>query len=369
MRKLFLHDRLLSHGAQFGERCGAEIVSVVSSPSQEYGFVRDAVGVTDFSYVCRYRVPEETGVDFLDAVVAGNVAKLRFGRVLHTFIADDSGKLVADCYVANNDDELVMVCESLAGDTALDALLESKGATDAGLEKLCDSHVALSVDGFKAWKVAKELFGSDVLGLPYLSIEMYPFEGETIRLLRAGKTSEFGYLLIAPVAMAEKLLDALVVSARGQGGGLCGSDVHNGLRLEGRFFNIYAEGAAVGDPLTLGLQWMIDFDKEDFSGSTALFARRSDGLKNKIIGIVTPEGEDDLPLGSTVHDGAEKVAEVVASCYSHVLKRNVGLAVFPNEIAFAGLSFTLNGADGRLVETVSMPPIMPKSLGVKLDEM
>jgi hypothetical protein len=38
-------------------------------------------------------------------------------------------------------------------------------------------------------------------------------------------------------------------------------------------------------------------------------------------------------------------------------------------IAYSGLTFNLGASNGPVVKTISMPPIMPKSLSVKLDEM
>ncbi|MBD3240481.1 MAG: hypothetical protein GF331_07835, partial [Chitinivibrionales bacterium] len=345
------------------------IVRAFAGIDTEYRFVRDTVGVTDFSFMQKYRVPEESGIDFLDSVVAGNVAKIRFGRVLHTFIADDNGMLLADCYVANNDDELVVLCESITDDAGLDAILLSDEGREAGVEKLTESHAAIGIDGFKAWTVAKRLFGADVLGLPYLSLEVYPFEGEDIRLIRAGKTSEFGYLLVAPVETATGLMQAVIESAKANDGGLCGLEVHDHLRLEGRFFNIFAEGERVRDPLQLGLQWMIDFDKDAFGGRDAILQRRSEGLKRKCIGVRTEGPSDALEVGMALFDGATQVAEVVASCHSYVLDVNVGLASFPIDIAYSGLPFTAGGPDGASIRTISMPPIMPKSLTVRLDEL
>jgi hypothetical protein len=52
-----------------------------------------------------------------------------------------------------------------------------------------------------------------------------------------------------------------------------------------------------------------------------------------------------------------------------VLNRRLALAVFPVELAYSGLSFRLGASDGQVVKSISMPPIMPKSLTVKLDEM
>lgn len=369
MRVSPLREIMLRNGAKFVERYGVETPSLFSDTATEYGYVRDTVGISDFSYMQKFSVPEESGVDFLDGLFAGNVARVRFGRILHTFLADDEGYLLADCYIANNDEEFIVLCESIVDDSELNAVLNRRGAKEAGLENLCDSHVVLGVDGYKAWAVVKEIFGSDVLGLPYLSIEVYPFEGGEVRLVRAGKTSEFGYLILAPVSLGGKLFDTLLKTARKYEGGLCGSDIHNDLRLEGRFFNIFAEGARVRDPLPLGLQWMIDFDKESFSGSGPIKERRERGVEKKVIGIQAEGDAEDLKPGSSVFDDSAQIATVEATCFSRALSSRIGLALFPASVAYSGLDFQLGEKGGCKIKTISMPPIMPKSLTVKLDEI
>jgi aminomethyltransferase len=369
MRRSHLQPQLAAAGAAFRERHGLEVVSHCADRRLEYDAVRDAVGLTDFSFVRSFRVPEEKGLDFLDGLVAGNVARIRYGRLLHTFLADEAGHLLADCYVANNDQEFLLLCESLISDDALETRLRAAGAAEAGLRDLTPEHALLSLDGFKAWAVAKALFGADVLGLPYLSIETYPFAGGSVRLFRAGRTSEFGYLLLAPNALASALFEALLAGVREHGGRLCGVDIHDDLRLEGRFFNIHAEGRRVRDPLVLGLQWMIDFEKTSFPGAEAIRQRRAAGLRHKIVGVAVEPGGSGLEVGARIFHEGRPVADVVAGCHSFVLNRRIGLAVFPIELAFSGLSFRLGSADGPAVATISMPPILPKSLEVKPDEM
>jgi aminomethyltransferase len=369
MRSLILHDQWIQAKAVLSSRLGVEVVKNGPDRSKEYAYIRSTVGLTDFSFLQKFRIPEEKGIDFLDSLVAGNVAKIRFGRVLHTFLTDESGRLIADCYVANNDEELILLCESLADDAAMASLLEKNGARQAGCEDVSDSIAALSVDGVKAWAVAKELFGADVLGLPYLSIERYQFEGESVQLLRGGKTSEFGYLILSPRECAQRLFSRVSELTVKHGGGLCGVDIHNDLRLEGRFFNIFAEGGAVGDPLPLGLQWMVDFGKEKFVGSEAIFARRAAGLTHKIIGVQSEKTGKPLAAGDAIFDDQGKIADITASCFSPALGTGIGLALFPVSVAFAGLTFRLGSVDGPPIRTISMPPIMPKSLSVKLDEM
>lgn len=369
MRKSPIHDRLTVAGAKFRQRWGVEVPSHLADGPTEYAAVREAVGLTDFSFVRRWVVPEEKGIDLLDGLLAGNVPKIRFGRVLHTFLADTDGRLLGDCYVANNDQEFVFLCESIIPDGELDAIMRSAGAAEAGAQDLTESHVLLSLDGFKAWEIVKKLFGADVLGLPYLSIENYTFSGEAVRLIRAGKTSEFGYLLLVPSGAAGALFDTLREEVKLRGGRVCGVDIHDDLRLEGRFFNIHREGAAVRDPLVLGLQWMIDFDKEVFRGTEAIRSRRNGGLKHKIIGLAAEPDCEALRDGEKIFHAGQAVAEVVTSCFSGTLNQRLALAVFPVDLAFSGLTFRAGATDGPVVKSISMPPIMPKSLTVKLDEM
>ena len=63
------------------------------------------------------------------------------------------------------------------------------------------------------------------------------------------------------------------------------------------------------------------------------------------------------------------MGDVVTTCHSYVLDRKLGLGVFPVTLAYAGLEFALSGADGPAVSTISMPPILPKSLTIRLDEV
>ena len=363
-----LRGKLAAAGAVFRERHGVEVVSHFGNPSAECGAVRDAAALADFSFTRVFTLPETPGIDFLDARLAGNVPKIRFGRVLHTFLADAEGRLAADCFVANNDQEFVFICESILPDAGLDALLAFGGA-ESPAKDLTAGHVVLSLDGFKSWEIVKKIFGADVLGLPYLSIENYQFAGEPVRFIRAGKTSEFGYLIIAPVKIAAQLFDTLKAETEERGGRLAGVDAHDALRLEGRFFNIFREGERVRDPLPLGLQWMMDLEKENFSGSAAIRKRRTAGLKQKVIGLAADADCTALKTGAPIFHEGVAVGEVVTDGVSYVLNQPLALGLLPLELAFSGLQFRVGSADGAVVRSISMPPIMSKSLTVKLDEM
>ena len=179
MRRSPIRDILSDRGAVFLEDAGVERAAVFSSFEQEYNTVRHAVGLTDFSFMTRYRIPE-TGLDVFDRYAAGSVANIRFGRLLHTMAVNDQGLLEADLYIANDDENFIFLSESLIKDEKMSGVLESLGGAEAELEDLSQTTALFGLDGVNAWAVVKDLLGPDVLGLPYLSIETYDLGGVEI---------------------------------------------------------------------------------------------------------------------------------------------------------------------------------------------
>lgn len=368
MRELLLKNKFVANGISFKERHGINIPFTSDNIEHEYNSVRNAAGLSDFSFLQKYTIPEDKGLDFLNNVFAGNVENLRFGRVLHTFLADENGNIIADCYIANNDEEFLILCESIIDDCQLDQILfKDNNGADYGLKNVTNDFVVLSIDGSNAWKTAKNIFGVSILGLPYLSIEEFQFDGEKVNVIRAGKTGEFGYYVIAMNKVAEKLFDTALEKVKQIEGTVCGLDVHNILRLDGRFFNIFSEGVVVKNPLYLGLQWMIDLENMNFVGGQSLQNQREAGVSSKITGMIIEKESGNVATGDKICDEKGEIGYVVSARHSFVLDKTVALALLPFGSAYSGLKYYLRACDGPEVNTISMPPFTPKSLNTKLD--
>lgn len=330
--------------------------------AEQYRRVREALGITDVSATLMFLAEGEDTFFELDDLLAGNVANLRYGRVLHTFLADGDGQLLADVYVATNDEEIIVLCEPCVPDAQVVAAMEAAPS----LQHVTDRFRLLSVDGPAAWAIPAQLLSRDTLGMPYLSVETHPLGDVDVRLIRAGKTGEFGYLAMVPREHLAAVQERFVEVAEEHGGGLCGPDVHHLLRLDGRFFDIRCEGRAVRDPLQLGLQWMIDFGKEQFSGREAILERRAAGVPRRTVGVQLAEGLRGAEPGATVTCDGEAAGEVITAGHSYTLDRELCLALLDAEVAYSGLALQVDGMDAR---SISMPPFLPRSLSVKLEEV
>ncbi len=365
MRNSHVASFLARAGAMMTDRDGANLAAHFGDVGAEYRAVREAVGLLDASHVLVFKGPVDDAIYPLDEVFAGNVANLRYGRVLHTLLADAEGMIVADAYIACGDEEILVLCEACAPREDVARLLAGCPVRD-----VTDETAVLCVDGPKAWGPLRDLFGRDILGMPYLSVEAHDLDGVPVGVLRAGKTAEFGYWLVVPAADADKVHGRLMDAGARHGIAPYGLDALDLLKLDGRFFNVNREGRAVRDPLPLGLQWMIDFQKDGFSGRDAILARREAGVPRKIVGIALAAGAKGLAEGSTVVLDGDPVGTVVACGWSDGLQREMGLALLDQPVAWSGLDFEVRTDSGALpARSISLPPFVPASLSVRLDEV
>lgn len=350
MRELPLKDFWAKLGANFGGLGGAQCVANFGNPEAEYSALRNSAALCDFSFVRIAEFPESDGIDFLDGKLATNILKLRYGRIIDTFLAYPDGRIAAEAFVANIDDKVFAVLESLEDSSG--PLAEGGGRDATG------DFAVLSADGPRAWEVAKDIFGSDIFNLPYLAVEKYEFEGEPAYLMRNGKTGEFGYSFAVPAANAEKLAQKLLESVRKAGGMPCGTDAHAVARLESGFFNIYKEGKSVGNPIELCLQWMADFSKDSFVGSGAIFKAREAGASARITAV---RGAG-VKAGARVFDGGCDIGEVKVAMRSTQLGDNIGLALIKSDFAYPSLELSSAAGGEPDIFTVSRPMTVSESL-------
>ncbi len=370
MKKSKIHSILVDSGAKTTLRDGSEIIRVVSDIETEYNHIRKNVGLAVLSHIQIFKFTDEDAIYFLDEVLPANVANIRYGRVLHTFLSDNSGKILSDVYVVNNDEEIYVLFENCTEPENITDILMKSNTDNLPITDLSDEYAVFSLDGPQSWRVIKELFPADVLGMPYLSVESHALNTRPVTLIRAGKTGEFGYLIIVSKDDAVEVWSQITEKLHAVDGDVCGMDVYDLLKLDGRFFNVNREGRNIGDPLILGLQWMIDFEKENFVGRSAILDRRAAGLKQKIIGGKTLDPSHALQPGDAIFDGDDKIAEIVTADFSFAMNQWISLAVFDISYAYAGLNFQVHTDAGPVpYQTISMPPFIPESLTIKLDEM
>jgi glycine cleavage system aminomethyltransferase T len=260
------------------------------------------------------------------------------GQCKYAFITDERGGII-------NDPVLLRLAEnhfwlSLADS---DVLLWAKGvAYHSGLDvTITEPDVApVQLQGPKSKEVMTDLFGADILDLPYYFMTDRELDGMRLVISRTGYTGELGYELYLRDASRDglKLWDALLQA--GEPHGLSPIGPCHIRRIEGGILAHGCDMTIEDNPYEVGYgyKWMVELEQEqDFIGRDALRAVAERGVDRKLVGVeiggskLGAYNDNSMPDVFPVHVGGERVGVVTSACYSPRLDRNIGYAMLPVE--------------------------------------
>ncbi|MCX7957321.1 MAG: hypothetical protein N2643_05490 [Endomicrobia bacterium] len=144
---------------------------------------------------------------------------------------------------------------------------------------------------------------------------------------------------------------------------LCGMEVLDILWLEMKSINFKKDACKNVTLFQLQLQWMIDFNKENFIGKVAIIREKREGIKQKLIFFTFPkEGiikDNTYILLNNRNIGFVQHTELSLAC-------NIGIGVgyVISEYAWVGLDFEVETLDGKKIgiTTKSAPLFLTKSV-------
>jgi aminomethyltransferase len=319
--------------------------------------LRESAGLSHAEHIAVVRVD---GPDAFEVVEYASTRRLylREGQLRHTLLLDPDAGVFADVYIGSGDDGLYVLAEGPTEaelSTWLAALTERRfPSARIAPRGLASDSVVLGVDGPYAWEVVSSVLGPTVLGMPYLTI----LRRDEVLCIRAGKTGEYGYLLLVPRSEAAALEARLLEAGRPLDLVPVGVDALDACALENGHFTIRTRRdtplAAPLTPLELQLQWRIAYDK-DFCGAEALRARRAAGFKVRATGF-TADGS--LAPGTPLRLGDEDAGEVLATQLSPGLGTWVGSALLHRRLAHPHVPLTATSDAGVVRVTTRTTPLV-----------
>jgi glycine cleavage system aminomethyltransferase T len=246
-------------------------------PFQEYWQLLE--GVTLWDVGGAERQVEITGPDafkFTNMLTPRDLKQCAVGQCKYAFITDERGGII-------NDPVLLRLAEnhfwlSLADS---DVLLWCKGlAHHSGLDvQISEPDVApVQVQGPKSKEVMTELFGTEILEVPYYRMADRELDGMRLVISRTGYTGELGYELYLRDASRDglKLWDALIQA--GEPHGLSPTGPCHIRRIEGGILAHGCDMTIEENPYEVGYgyKWMVELEQEqNFMAATRCARSRS----------------------------------------------------------------------------------------------
>jgi len=316
------------------------------SVAEEVRVLRASAGI---SYPRHVSLALVEGIDALDLLqaVSTNSPYIREGRIRHALFLREDASIFADVMLVRVQDRFLVLAEGpgereLVGwlDGAKDRLCAMNRATVRAIGELWS---VFSVDGPYAWEVVAGVLGNVVLGQPYLSL----LHREGILCLRAGKTGEFGYLLLAPKDVSAKVESKLLEVGRPLDLTRVSLEALDVCAMESGHFSIRTlretSLACPLTPLELQLQSRVDYSRE-FIGGHALSERRGAGAKVRATCFLS---EGRVLPGQRVELADMEVGEILAACPAPTLGQTVGSVLLERRFAHPHLTLTTTGPEGH----------------------
>jgi aminomethyltransferase len=337
-------------------------------PVAEYWQLLEGVTLWDVGVERQVEISGPDAFAFTNMLVARDLAKCEVGQCKYVFVTAPDGGIINDPVLLRLDEDHFWL--SLADS---DVLLWALGvAHGSGLDvTIREPDVGpVQIQGPKSRDVMVELFGEDVLEVPYYFLRRYELDGMQVLVSRTGYTAELGYEIYVLEASryGERLWDAVLEAGRPHGLAVIGPCHIR--RIEGGILAYGADMWLDTNPYEVGMgyDWMVDLEqKGEFIGKQALAQIKREGAKRKLAGVeiagasLGAYNDGSMIDVFPVSRGGERVGQVTSACHSPRLEKNIGYAMVPIELADLGTELEVEIAgDRRDAVVVAMPFIDPK---------
>lgn len=328
-----------------------------AAPVQEYAALRGDAGHYDLSIFGRVSVRGSGALPFVQRVLTRDVQYLLPEMCTMGLVVDAAGAVDDIVTVFTGDDGSFELQTSIGAGTSTAEVLNARRNADDGVELLLSPQAGVAIEGPSTWTVLEGLGLEHMIDLPFQGVRATSFEGERVRVARTGMTGEFGVELLTSRDLAAKLLAELPsVCPR------VGLAALEAAMLDVRHPNLWRECFGV-EVARAGLQWLVDFQKEDYIGRNAIL-RQTESPSVSRVGF-TALSQGVIAPGANVRLIDEIVGRVIWSTYSPGRGGLLGVVELDDEIAVPGLRM-LAGDDefAVVIESLSSPLVIPGSWAV-----
>ncbi|SIT43184.1 putative aminomethyltransferase [Paraburkholderia ribeironis] len=340
--------------------------------ADEYRCVRERVGLSDFNHYAKIRVSGASAVDLLNHVILSDLVRLPVNQAQATFLLNDDGSPCGEAFIVNCDESYLVLSEGIVPSELVARLSKLAGEQFPGvvISDQTESIGMLGVDGPFSWELLKSFMGIGIIGVRYLEMmSNQALNGIPFTLCRAGKTGEYGYLVMTEIDKVVELWDALMAQGRRFEILPLGFRVLDLCKLENRFGSQHQDGVNVDNVLELNTRVMVSRDKGDYAGRSEIERLLEAGAPRRLIGVTFDENiavdSSDIKVADTVLCEGEKIGKISSLGYSYTLKRWIALALVDSSYAYVGVDYSVSG---RTARTVSAPFIFNRSLQIRPQE-
>lgn len=360
MKKTTLYNIHQKLGAKIVEFAGFFMPIQYSSIIAEHKAVRNSVGVFDISHMGEILIKGKKALDFIQYITTNDAAKLLPGRVQYSAMLYNDGGIVDDLLVYMiSENEYMLVVNASNKDKDYNWMKENN---QFGVEilDLSDDYTLIAVQGPNSHDTLQKICNR-IIDLEYYHFFEAKCAGVNMIISRTGYTGELGYELYfkGNESEAENVWDKIFEAGKEYNIQPIGLGARDSLRLE-MGFSLYGNDIdKTTNPLEAGLGWITKLNKENFIGKDALLTVKNNGLKRKLVPLVSEEKA--FPRhGYDLTIDRKKVGSITSGTVSPVLEKAIALGYVDVESAHEGNQINFFIREKEIPATIVKLPFIKK---------
>jgi sarcosine oxidase, subunit alpha len=312
--------------------------------------VHGAVGLIDVSTLGKLLVIGPDAGEFLERLYPNRFGDMKAGRIRYAVLNTDAGRIMDDGTIARLSDDAYYVTTTSTGAGAVVEWSEWWNAVwglDVQIVDITGALAAVNVAGPRARELMTRLTDLDVSNeaLSYLDARQGKIAGVPSLVLRIGFVGELGYELHFPSPYGEFVWDTILERGEDLGIRPFGLEPQRILRLEKMHILVGQDTDSESNVIEANMPWIVKFDKDDFVGKWALEHVRARGPREQLVGFEMEDGRVPPEGGQVVIKERRPVGRITSARWSPELRKVIGMAWLPAELARDGAEFfvTIDG--------------------------
>jgi aminomethyltransferase len=326
-----LHERHEALGAKFAGFGGWLMPLQYSGVVDEHNVVRERVGVFDVSHLGKATVTGAGAREYVDACLTNELGKIGPGRAQYTLCCDDvTGGVVDDLIVYLRSDDDLLLVPNAANTAEVVRRLAADAPAGVEIRGRHRDYAILAVQGPSSDEVLTAL--RLPIGHDYMAFTEAELRGTPLTVCRTGYTGERGYELVVPWDSAAEVWDAILAAGAPLGLRPCGLGARDTLRTE-MGYPLHGQDLSLDiTPNQARAGWAVGWTKPAFWGRDPLLAEKAAGPTRRLRGI-SAVGRGIPRPGMAVAVAGGSAGRVTSGTYSPTLRRGIGLALLPADVA------------------------------------
>lgn len=323
----------------------------------EHRAVRQAAGLFDVSHMGEFMITGPGAGALLDHVTPSRISALPVGKAIYSALPTPRGCFVDDILVYRlGEDRFLLVVNAANKDKDWAWLEGQRAGYEVSLEDQTEATALMALQGPRARRILAGLAeGFEGMAVKYYNVVEGKVAGRPVIASRTGYTGELGWEIFLSPEDAPVVWTALLEAGAPEGLRPAGLGARDSLRLEAAlplYGNDIDEETTI---LEAGLEFTIDWEKEEFIGHLPLREQKAAGVERRRAGFEI-RGRGIARPGHTVVDGERVLGQVTSGSWSPSLERAIGMAYLPMAFQEVGAEIAIEVRGRRLPARVTALP-------------